>query len=237
MKLDNINTDLIMKMGLMNTVVKKQAGDGLEFQIMMQAMLQNMAQVSEDKADGKIMTTEVGMKLEDLKLVLKGNNKYNNQYVNSSIKDEIKVDKTDKTEGSYSNDTKGQIYKAVDKYSKVYGVDRKLVLAVIKAESNFNPKCVSSAGAMGVMQLMPVNVKEEGITDPFDIDQNVRGGVSELSKHLKRYKGNVEMALMAYNAGAGTVQRRGVKGPEDLYKMPKETRNYVPKVLKYHKTM
>lgn len=236
MKLDNINTDLIVKMGLMNSIVKKQAGDGIEFQIMLQTMLESMGNVEELKSEDKIMTTTVGQQLEDLRLVLQNESKYNNTKWNediNKIENTDKVDKTDKVENT--SNVRADINQAVDKYSKQYGVDKKLVLAVIKAESNFNPSCVSSAGAMGVMQLMPETAKDLGVTDPFNIDQNVMGGVKELSQHLKRYNGNVEMALMAYNAGPGTVQRRGVRSPADLYKMPAETRNYVPKVLKFYK--
>lgn len=233
MKLDNINTDLIMKMGLMNSIVKKQAGDGIEFQIMLQTMLESMGKVEDLKSENKIMSTTVGQQLEDLKLVLENENKYNNTQWNEEINKVETTEKIDKVENS--SNVRADINKAVDKYSKKYGVDKKLVLAVIKAESNFNPNCVSSAGAMGVMQLMPETAKDLGVTDPFNIDQNVMGGVKELSQHLKRYNGNVEMALMAYNAGPGTVQRRGVKSPADLYKMPAETRNYVPKVLKFYK--
>lgn len=241
MKLNEINSDLIMKMGLMNNIVKKQSGDGIEFQIMLQTMLESMGKVEDDKINNKIMTTSVGEKLENLKLVLNNKESYNNKYWNSKLeissnnKETTKVENTNKVDYSNMTDVKKEIYKSVDKYSKMYGVDKNLVLAVIKAESNFNPKCISSAGAMGVMQLMPVTAKEEGVTDPYNIDQNIRGGVSQLRKHLKRYNGNVEMALMGYNAGDGTVQRRGVKTPSDIYKMPKETQNYVPKVLKYYR--
>lgn len=241
MKLNEINSDLIMKMGLMNNIVKKQSGDGIEFQIMLQTMLESIGKVEDDKINNKIMTTSVGEKLENLKLVLNNKESYNNKYWNSKLetssnnKETTKVENTNKVDYSNMTDVKKEIYKSVDKYSKMYGVDKNLVLAVIKAESNFNPKCTSSAGAMGVMQLMPVTAKEEGVTDPYNIDQNIRGGVSQLRKYLKRYNGNVEMALMGYNAGDGTVQRRGVKTPSDIYKMPKETQNYVPKVLKYYR--
>ena len=127
-----------------------------------------------------------------------------------------------------------RIYSAVNKYSEEFGVDPNLVLAVIKAESNFNPNVVSSAGAMGLMQLMPVNCEEDGVSDPFNVEDNIRGGVKQLRGHINRYNGDIEMALMAYNAGQGTVKRRGVTSADDLYKMPKETQNYVPKVMKYY---
>ena len=84
---------------------------------------------------------------------------------------------------------------------------------------------------MGLMQLMPVNCEEDGVSDPFNVEDNIRGGVKQLRGHINRYNGDIEMALMAYNAGQGTVKRRGVTSVDDLYKMPKETQNYVPKVM------
>ncbi|MGL5822174.1 MAG: lytic transglycosylase domain-containing protein [Sarcina sp.] len=128
-----------------------------------------------------------------------------------------------------------RINTAVENASKKYGVDRQLIRAIIKAESNFNPKVTSHAGAQGVMQIMPFNFKMLGITNGYDIEQNINGGVKLLKQYLDRFDGNVEMALMAYNGGPGTMQKRGVLSSGDLYKMPKETQNYVPKVLKFYR--
>ncbi|MBD7915949.1 lytic transglycosylase domain-containing protein [Clostridium sp. Sa3CUN1] len=124
------------------------------------------------------------------------------------------------------------IYSTVDKYCNKYGVDKNLVLAIIKQESNFNPNAVSSAGAKGLMQIMDFNLESYGVNDPFDIDENIEAGVKHIKSYLDMYDGNVEMALMAYNAGPGTVQRRGVTSLNDLYKMPAETQNYVAKIMK-----
>ncbi|MGL5633737.1 MAG: lytic transglycosylase domain-containing protein [Sarcina sp.] len=128
-----------------------------------------------------------------------------------------------------------RINTAVENASKKYGADRQLIRAIIKAESNFNPKVTSHAGAQGVMQIMPFNFKMLGITNGYDIEQNINGGVKLLKQYLDRFDGNVEMALMAYNGGPGTMQKRGVLSSGDLYKMPKETQNYVPKVLKFYR--
>lgn len=134
-----------------------------------------------------------------------------------------------------SEDVSARIENAVKISSQKYGVDENLIKSIIKVESNFNPNCESSAGAKGLMQLMPENCRDLGITDPFNIEQNIDGGTRHIKEYLDRYDGNVEMALMAYNGGPTRMMRRGVKSPEDIYLMPKETQNYVPKVMKYYK--
>ena len=128
-----------------------------------------------------------------------------------------------------------RIDNAISTSSKKYGVDENLIRAIIKVESNFNPNCVSKAGAKGLMQLMPENCRDLGVADPFDIEQNIDGGTRHIKEYLDKYNGDVEMALMAYNGGPTRMARRGVKSIDDIYKMPKETQNYVPKVMKYYK--
>lgn len=128
-----------------------------------------------------------------------------------------------------------KITEAVKNASKKYGVDENLILAVIKQESNFNSNAVSSAGAKGLMQVMPANFSSVGISNPYDVNQNVNGGTQILKQALDKYDGDVSMALMAYNAGSGNMQKRGVTSASDLYKMPAETQKYVPSVLNYYK--
>lgn len=111
------------------------------------------------------------------------------------------------------------------------GENKNLILAIIKQESNFNPNAESGVGAKGLMQLMAFNSEAYGVKNPFDIDENINAGVKHIKSYLDKYNGNVEMALMAYNAGPGTMARRGVNSPSDLYKMPEETQNYVPKIM------
>lgn len=132
-------------------------------------------------------------------------------------------------------DVNTRIDNAISISSKKYGVDENLIRAIIKVESDFNPNCVSSAGAKGLMQLMPENCRDLGVSNPFDIEQNIDGGTRHIKEYLDKYNGDVEMALMAYNGGPTRMARRGVKSINDIYKMPKETQNYVPKVMKYYK--
>jgi soluble lytic murein transglycosylase-like protein len=115
----------------------------------------------------------------------------------------------------------------IDHYARVHGVSSDLVRAVIQAESNFNPRAVSVKGAMGLMQLMPATARELGVADPFQPAQNIRGGVTYLARLLARYDDNVELALAAYNAGAGNVERYGNQVPPF-----RETRDYVRKITK-----
>ena len=128
-----------------------------------------------------------------------------------------------------------RIENAVQLYSDKYDVDSNLVKAIIRVESNFDPNVVSSAGAKGLMQLMPENCEDLGVSDPFNIEKNIDGGVRHIKEYLDRYNGDVEMALMAYNGGPTRMMNRGVKSIDDIYKMPKETQNYVPKVMSYYR--
>ncbi|MEG1255815.1 lytic transglycosylase domain-containing protein [Clostridium sp.] len=123
-----------------------------------------------------------------------------------------------------------RIESAIATASEKYGVSQGLISAIIKTESNYNPNVVSSAGAKGLMQLMPENVSYYGVKDPFNIEENIDAGTRHIQDYLKDYNYNLDMALVAYNFGPGNMASRGITSSSDFYKLPTETKNYLVKI-------
>lgn len=109
--------------------------------------------------------------------------------------------------------------------ARKYGVDPALLAGLVKAESNFNPRAQSGVGAKGLTQLMDATARGLGVSNAFDVQQSLEGGAKFLGGLLKQFHGDESLALAAYNAGPGAVQKYGGIPPYQ------QTRQYVPKVL------
>ena len=120
------------------------------------------------------------------------------------------------------------INKTIDEASSGLGIDKALIKAVIKQESGFDPLATSNKGAMGLMQLMPQTAEDLGVKNPYDIRQNIFGGSKYLKEMLTRFKGDLNLALAAYNAGPNAVTKHGGIPPYE------ETQNYVRQVMKFY---
>ncbi|MWC27473.1 transglycosylase SLT domain-containing protein [Paenibacillus sp. MMS18-CY102] len=135
----------------------------------------------------------------------------------------------------YSSTAPAELNSIIQAAAAKYGVDPNLVRAVIGTESSFHTDAVSGAGAKGLMQLMDSTAKSMGVTNPFDPIQNIDGGTRYLSYLVNKYNGNEKVALAAYNAGPGRIDRLGISTDEELManlsKLPAETQRYVSKVL------
>jgi len=124
--------------------------------------------------------------------------------------------------------TENDINRIADYYSSKKNIPSSLVRSIIKAESDYNVNALSPKGAMGLMQLMPETAMGLGIENPFNPEQNIKGGVTLLKGLLDDYRGDYKLALAAYNAGKGNVDRAG--GVPDF----RETKDYVKKVIDFY---
>lgn len=155
----------------------------------------------------------------------------------NSISSNANINSTRKNSGSVGGDGSFQSYLGesqeldaiFQKASQKYGVDVNLLKAVARVESNFRPNVVSSAGAVGIMQLMPRTAKGLGVKNSYDPEQNIMGGAKLLSQLIDKYDGDLETALAGYNAGSGNVKKYGGVPPW------KSVHKYINKVLGFYK--
>lgn len=146
--------------------------------------------------------------------------------VDGFVPDEIVEELAQAIEAQRATGTAPDVATLAAEIARKHGLDPALVLAVIAVESAFQPAAVSPKGAQGLMQLMPGTARELGVTDALDPAQNVDGGARYLRALIAQHKGDLRLALAAYNAGAGAVKRHRGVPPY------RETREYVEKVLR-----
>lgn len=211
------STEDVLKYQLFTQLLKSAAGNDDDSQGFSAVMENAISSLSGDNSNELLsVLNEINKNL--------GNFEYDQDaYENNSHITEEKV----KTGNSSIDD-------AINKASEKYNVDAKLIKSIIKQESNFNPNSVSSAGAVGLMQLMPSNAEYYGASNPFDVSQNVDAGTRLLKDYLNMYGDNKRMALAAYNAGPTGIKNKGVTDTSQFNKLPKETQNYVKKVMNYY---
>lgn len=217
LKIDN-NMNKMLQLELLSQLFSNSSDDSGSFNVMLESMLKFMDTDSADSSSENSLISSLG--LQDLSQAGYGEGQVLNPFVNS-IKEDMK-----------SNNI--NIDQAVDNAAEKYKVDRNLIMAVINQESSFNPSATSKAGAMGLMQLMPGTAQGLGVSNPYDIEQNVEGGTKYLRNLLDMYGNCKELALAAYNAGPNALSRKNVDNPSEINRLPSETQNYVKKVIQYY---
>lgn len=129
----------------------------------------------------------------------------------------------------YNTSSEGKYDHIISRTSAKYNIEPAVIKAVITAESDWNPRAISSKGAVGLMQLMPETAKDMQVSNPYDPEENIEGGTRYLRWLLNRFQGNLDLALAAYNAGPSTVEKTG--GIPQF----SETRKYVKNVTRMYK--
>lgn len=150
-----------------------------------------------------------------------------NKKANRIMKEKKHISASHK-ESSFSCEDPSIYHDIINEKATAYDLDPTLIKAVIKTESNWNSRAVSSKGAIGLMQLMPATANEMNVSNPFDPEDNIEGGAKYLRYLLERFNGDLTLALAAYNAGPKAVEKYGYIPPIN------ETTQYVKKVLSHY---
>lgn len=193
-------------------------------------MYQNM--FTENNSNSSSAMFETMLMNAALSIANKNNSSISSEMVSNPQSTTISNKVNVKSNTGVSSKISNNIDNAIKYVSDKYGVEEEFIKAVIKQESAFNPNAVSRSGAQGLMQLMPSTAKSLGVENPFNVLDNIDGGTRYLKRLMEAFDGNKELALSAYNGGIGRMNRLGVDTVQEISKMPRETENYVSKVMK-----
>ena len=144
------------------------------------------------------------------------------------LEDVERVRKRSRSSNVKGKTSYGELKNVIDGYAEKYNIDNELIRAMIQVESGWNTDAVSNKGAQGLMQLMPRTAAMLGVDDPFDPEQNIEGGVRYISDLTDKYKGDVEKALAAYNAGPARV---------DTGNIPDVSKRYVKNIMAIYRKL
>lgn len=217
---------------MLNQMVQESSGSDQSFQAVMQSIMTAQAAAGNDMSasslDNSLLNglSSCGNSSLSYRDLINGirNSSYSNL---SAYTNMIKNVENSSNSSSVNPRSNAEIEKAIKAASQKYGVDENFIKAVIKQESSYSPNAVSSAGAMGLMQLMPSTAQSLGVTNPFDVNQNIDGGTKYLSQLLNMFGNSKELALAGYNAGPNAVNNSGY----NISRLPSETRNYVATIM------
>lgn len=239
-----IDLQLMSGIDLQGTALQNTSSTGgsdSAFNLMLQQLMQSDSLVtSENEYDSALNTGQAINVNGQLWQILKANTE-----LGSGVSTDLNVESASSgrdIQGSSATSNPGvnhgskptEYNDLIRKASQDYGVPESLIKAVIDTESSFNPNSLSSAGAKGLMQLMDGTAQGLGVSNAFDPAQNIDGGTKYISYQLKRYDGNLNTAMAAYNAGPGRLKKLGISNDQQLMEklslLPVETQKYVTKI-------
>lgn len=218
------NKELLKNVLISNSVNPKSDSEQATFLFLLNSLLKN----GEENKGNTInnLQDNTNKNLSDMPL------KYHPSYYKLDNIEKIKTN----SQQSNSSDVMSKINESVNKSSTKYGIDKNLILSIINHESRFETNVTSSAGAQGLMQILPSNFSDLGITNGYDIEQNIDGGTKLLKNCIDLYGGDFKLGLVAYAGGCGIMKSRGVNDYSDLYKMPMETQKAVNEIIEEYNT-
>lgn len=175
-----------------------------------------------------ILTSQPRKNLKLVEVIRSSPSKPTSQATRESTSPKASRSAVSADQSASSSEERAKLYDPyIAEAAKIYDLPEAFIRAVIKIESNFNPRAVSRAGAMGLMQLMPATAEHMRVEDPFDPRQNIMGGARYLRRLADRYDGDINLVLSGYHAGPGNVEKAGGIPFE-------KTQQYVRNVYKWY---